>query len=210
MSQLENDIHIMESRWKSGKASKRALSNDEEWIELDCFLSDCCKLKERHKELQKNCTWLGMKNKDLVPLESIHKDILCHKQANETMVIFKQEQRKMFAKKWRGFNLKHLYTFLAQWKLRIEELRNTSFYDNISKKIASLDKSISVLKYCCGDAYKDEHWAELLHEILCMPEQISLKEVTLNDFMEASDKLLLPSTITSAQKLQRRYVFVYN
>ena len=133
-----------------------------------------------------------------------------HVDANEAMKDFNQEQATLFNIKWKNFDLNNLHEFSVRWKSRAEQICSTTFAEKMLKKLTTIDNILPTLKYCCGVSYKDEHWEELLHDVLCVPRHISAKAFTCNELIEASDKLLLPDVVILLQELQTRYVFRQN
>lgn len=201
--QMEESIYTLESKWKSSKASAR---DNEICNELDVILIECCALVDRRKLLHSSCISLNVQNESFLPLENLYIDIIRHKEVKEVLIEFDNDQRNLYEMKWKGFNWKVFIEFMTRWKSRVKGLSHTAFIENISTKLVWIDECSIVLESCRGDAYKDEHWTDLFYNILCLPREISFKDVAFSDLMRVRDKLLSSDTRGAIEELQRRCV----
>jgi hypothetical protein len=206
---LDEKIQDFQARWESSSTSKEVLNMDEELSGIDMFLNECDDLVNSKKDLLKNCTILNVKFTDSSSLEHIYEDIMRHVDGNEANKEFCNEEAILFNRNWKGFDLKDLVNFSSQWKSRVEKFDNAVFAKKILKKIKTIHEILPALKYCCGDDYKEEHWAELFYDIIGVSRDISLNDMTCHELIQANNKLLLPQTVTLLQQLQSRYVFPF-
>jgi len=200
--QLVKEFVVLESSWTLSKA---AALKDENWEQIDIHLSQCLVLVDRRNKMQNDCIYLGIDSLTNCSLDTLYMDLLRHEEEKNMIDEFGNEQSILFQSKWKRFDINELKAFLSRWKPRIDEgCFKSALGGYLESQLSLYERCFPLLIEYFDDAYNDEHWAELFYVILKIPRQISLVEVTVQDLMEAKEKLLSPSTITLLKELHIR------
>lgn len=79
----------------------------------------------------------------------------------------------------------------------------TSFTLYIQKEISKFRSVLPILKSCRGDAFSDEHWAELF--VILDLKKINLDTLTFGHLLGATDQLLSKATMIKVRFLSIKF-----
>lgn len=107
-------------------------------------------------------------------------------------------------------NVYVLQDFSTKWNdiLKANYVKGSSSYDNISDYIFTtidkIKKSIPSLKYCRGEPFKEDHWAELLQGKLQLARDVHRENLKVEHFLSRLDILMEPATLAFVKNLSSR------
>jgi dynein heavy chain 2 len=76
--------------------------------------------------------------------------------------------------------------------------------DYLAEQVESVKHAMPALKFCRGEPFGEEHWAELLQGKLKLGRDVKLANLKVSHFLKALPTLADPATVTYVKQLQAR------
>jgi dynein heavy chain 2 len=210
---LNIEIEKFFSKWKQLKPSDNK-SWDYKDIQrvfdsLDDWKKQFSELEARtakHFEARVN---FNMKSPRFDNLEFLQQDILNTSKSWDMLKEYLLEEKKLSDEDWLTFtNIYDLQDFAVKWSDNLKQTFTRGSYDSVAEyimnKVEKMKKSIPALKYCKSDAFKEDHWTELLQGKLMMSKDLRVEKLKVEHFLAKLDILMDPSTLSFVKSLQAR------
>jgi hypothetical protein len=115
---------------------------------------------------------------------------------------------------WINFtNIYQLQDFATKWAEKVKASFTRGSYDSVVEYIITnadrIKKSIPALKYCKSEAFKEDHWTELLQGKLQLPKDLRVEKLKVEHFLLKLDILMEPTTLTYVKNLQARALGIF-
>ncbi|CAM9855411.1 unnamed protein product, partial [Phaeothamnion confervicola] len=122
---------------------------------------------------------------------------------------YSAELAAMAAQDWIGFrvNFYSLQDLASRWSDRVkaklaEGPGLTAVTERIHDQTEKVKRAMPALKYCRGDAFKEEHWSALLQ--LGLKREVRLENLTVGHFLSALPQLMDPTLVQYVKELAAR------
>ena len=123
------------------------------------------------------------------------------------------EREELARQYWIEFraNIFVLEEFCAKWNNCSKQLQEKEFGADfavmvLEKDVGCIQKSMSTLKLCRGDVFREDHWSELLQGKLELSKTVRIENLTIGHFLSVLDKLCNSEVLQFVGDLQSRYV----
>jgi dynein heavy chain 2 len=151
----------------------------------------------------------GMRNPRFDGLEVLQEDLSNTSKSWDMLKEYLSELKVMSDEDWITFtNIYVLQDFAAKWAENLKAVFTRGSYDSVAEYIVTnverIKKSIPALKYCKSEAFKEDHWTELLQGRLQLPRDLRADKLRVEHFLSKLDILMEPSTLTYVKNLQAR------
>eukprot|EP01035_Chromulina_nebulosa_P017590 gene17590-23160_t len=212
---LNESITKFKARWLQLKPSADGMNFEYKVIQkifnqLDDWKNQFSGLENQSVQLTESCAMFGMTKPRFEGLDVLSDDISSTCQSWDMLKDYFTEFNSISSQDWIAFsvNVYTLQDFAMKWSDLIKQSFNkngsSQVSDYIYETVDKIKKSIPVLKYCRGEAFKEDHWTELLQGKLKLPSEINKENVKVDHFLLKLDILIDPSTLTYVKNLQTR------
>lgn len=213
------NIHIdkFTSRWnqlKPGNTEVKSWEKDEIekiFTSLEDWGQQFQDLQMKANELVDAFTSFGLTKPQFENLDIILQDYQSISNSWNLLKDYTQELKGFADQDWLAFssNIYPLQDFATKW---LEILKNTSYAkgsdDSVANYIYSqankLKNSFKTLSYCRGEAFKEDHWIELLQGKLNLSREVQRESLKVEHFLSRLDIIMDPNTLTFVKNLQSR------
>ena len=217
---LNIEIDKFSNRWRQLKPSdvKTKSSDGKNWDQKDAqkVFDSLEEWKTQFSELEAKTTKLtearqtfNMPNPRFEGLETLQEDIKQTSKSWDMLKEYLEELGKMSEEDWINFtNIYVLQDFASKWAENMRAAFTRSSYDSVAEYIVTnverIKRSIPALKYCKSEAFKEDHWTELLQGKLQLPRDLRADKLKVEHFLSKLDILMEPATLTYVKNLQAR------
>ena len=151
----------------------------------------------------------GMKSGRFEGLEPLQHDLIHTSKSWDMLKVYLQEERKYSDEDWISFtDIYVLQDFAVKWADQLKSSFSKGSYDSVAEyivtKVERIKKSIPALKYCKSDAFKEDHWTELLQGKLQLPKELRAEKLKVEHFLSRLEILMDPATLSFVKSLQAR------
>lgn len=172
--------------------------------------------KEQFTELQGRTTKhadarvaFGMKGARFDGLEALQEDLANTSKSWDMLKEYMAEEKTLADEDWINFtNIYVLQDFAAKWAESMKATFSRGSYDSVAEyivtKVERIKRSVPALKYCKSEAFKEDHWTELLQGKLQLPRDLRADKLKVEHFLSKLDILMEPATLSFVKNLQAR------
>ena len=151
----------------------------------------------------------GMKNARFDGVDALTADIAATSKSWDILKEYLAEEKLMSDEDWINFtNVYVLQDFAVKWADTMKQSFSRGAYDSVAEyivtKVERIKKSIAALKYCKSEAFKEDHWTELLQGKLQLPRDLRADKLKVEHFLSKLDILMEPATLSFVKNLQAR------
>jgi len=196
--------------WEDHKRSLLQAStfNDIEIVKsLDAFSQRLLVLRQEANNFQGTCTSFNIVElTDVSNLEVVKQDIERCTEDWYTIQDYNNELRTLSEQTWIYFrdDISRLQSFCQKWEPRLESLKDNQRGAIYLIDLPNIRALIPVLKFCIGDDFREDHWAELLQGKLQLPQTVRVENLKLVHFITMRDILQHSGTLLFLKDLQSR------
>lgn len=210
---INMDIQKFSSKWRQLKPTD-SKSWDPADIQkvfdsLDDWRKQFADLEARTNKHADSRQAFGMSIPRFDGLDSLHEDIGSTTKSWDMLKQFTLEERKMSDEDWITFtDIYVLQDFAVKWGDELKASFTRGSYDSVAEyivtKVERIKKSVPALKYCKSDAFKEDHWTELLQGKLQLPKELRVEKLKVEHFLSRLEILMEPGTLSFVKNLQAR------
>jgi dynein heavy chain 2, cytosolic len=214
---LNENVEKFGSRWRQLKPGGEVDSWDMDNIQkifnsLDDWKKQFEDMKTHAAKLTESCLTFGLIKPRFDSLENLLEDLATTTKSWDMLKDYYAELHAMSEQDWLTFstNVYVLQDFATKWQesLKTNFVKGSSSYDNVAEYIFTtvekIKKSVPALKYCRGEPFKEDHWAELLQGKLNLAKDVRRENVKVEHFLSRLDILMEPNTLSFVKNLQSR------
>ncbi|RYG97301.1 hypothetical protein EON65_53085 [archaeon] len=142
-------------------------------------------------------------------LDVLHEDLVNTSKSWDMLKEYTQEEKVISDEDWVRFtNVYVLQDFTAKWAETLKGTFTRGSFDSVAEyiftKVERIKKSVPALKYCKSDAFKEDHWTELLQGKLQMSKELRVEKLKVEHFLSRLEILMEPATLSFVKNLQAR------
>jgi dynein heavy chain 2 len=177
---------------------------------LDDWKEQYAELKEKTEALTESCQSFGMAQPRFEGLEGVEADINQTVENWELLKDYSTELGVLAEKSWIDFrgSVFDLQDLATAWAEKVKERIIAGLHgvvtEHLSDQVDKIKHAMPALKFCRGEPFGEEHWAELLQGKLKLARDVRLENLKVSHFLAALDVLADPSTVTYVKQLQAR------
>jgi dynein heavy chain 2 len=151
----------------------------------------------------------GMKNARFDGIEALRDDLVNTSKSWDMLKEYMAEEKTLADEDWINFtNVYVLQDFAAKWAENMKATFTRGSYDSVAEyivtKVERIKRSVPALKYCKSEAFKEDHWTELLQGKLQLPRDLRADKLKVEHFLSKLDILMEPATLSFVKNLQAR------
>ena len=151
----------------------------------------------------------GMKTARFDGLEALQEDLANTSKSWDMLKEYMAEEKTLSDEDWINFtNIYVLQDFAAKWAESMKATFSRGSYDSVAEyivtKVERIKRSVPALKYCKSEAFKEDHWTELLQGKLQLPRDLRADKLKVEHFLSKLDILMEPATLSFVKNLQAR------
>lgn len=214
VTKLNNQVDSLKSRFNTAKPA------DSEDFCLGAIIrvsetlggveDEFSKLKHDANELNSQCAAFSVCGPQLDEINSIGRDLEKTIESFAFLKSYLREREELTRQNWIEFraNIFVLEEFLIKWSKLSKEQQGGCGLDNavlvLEKDLDCIHNSMETLKLCRGDAFREDHWSELLQGKLKLSKTLRVENLTCGHFLSVIDKLSNPDIFHFVTDLQSR------
>jgi dynein heavy chain 2 len=151
----------------------------------------------------------GMQSARFDGLEALQQDLTNTSKSWDMLKEYMTEEKTISDEDWISFtNVYVLQDFAAKWADNLKATFSRGTYDSVAEyivtKVERIKKSVPALKYCKSDAFKEDHWTELLQGKLQLSKELRVEKLKVEHFLSRLEILMEPATLSFVKALQAR------
>jgi dynein heavy chain 2 len=151
----------------------------------------------------------GMKSARFDGIAALQEDLQNTSKSWDMLKEYMAEEKTLSDEDWINFtNVYVLQDFAAKWAETMKATFSRGSYDSVAEyivtKVERIKRSVPALKYCKSEAFKEDHWTELLQGKLQLPRDLRADKLKVEHFLSKLDILMEPATLTFVKNLQAR------
>lgn len=151
----------------------------------------------------------GMQSARFDGLEALQQDLITTSKSWDMLKEYMTEEKAISDEDWISFtNVYVLQDFAAKWADNLKATFSRGAYDSVAEyivtKVERIKKSVPALKYCKSDAFKEDHWTELLQGKLQLSKELRVEKLKVEHFLSRLEILMEPATLSFVKALQAR------
>ena len=177
---------------------------------LDDWKEQYAELKEKTEALTESCQSFGMAQPRFEGLEGVEADINQTVENWELLKDYSTELGVLAEKSWIDFrgSVFDLQDLATAWAEKVKERIIAGLHgvvtEHLSDQVDKIKHAMPALKFCRGEPFGEEHWAELLQGKLKLARDVRLENLKVSHFLAALDVFADLSTVTYVKQLQAR------
>ena len=216
VTELNNSIERLMERWKALKPGQGDLKLGESatvakvFAELDGWKQQFEEVSEKAQTLTESCASFDMPQPRFDGLEGLEADINKTADNWEMLKEYTNEIDAMAETSWLDFrgNVFALQDLATAWAEKVKEKilagEHSLVTDFLSEQLDQIKHAMPALKFCRGEPFGEDHWAELLQGKLGLPRDVKLVGLQVKHFLQSLTILMEPGTVTFVKQLQAR------
>ncbi|OQR75617.1 cytoplasmic dynein 2 heavy chain 1-like, partial [Tropilaelaps mercedesae] len=184
-----NDVVRFEQRWLNSRPKKQENFEHASQLFKEFRLELNALLKMKH-ELIEESRHFGLKGPDVQKLEVMTKEFEDEEKVWIMFEEFENDINKIADEEWVVLRsrLHRFENLLGEWSRRLKDIEESAVTDPLFAQIDSYREMLTILKFCKGEEFSTQHWAELfaLTQIPVKP----VDKLLFKDFLQAKSTLL--------------------
>mmetsp|Transcript_13090 Transcript_13090/g.19605 ORF Transcript_13090/g.19605 Transcript_13090/m.19605 type:complete len:1676 (-) Transcript_13090:3005-8032(-) len=215
VTKLNNRVNSFKSRWNAVKPAgidDFCLETLRSKIEACvCVEEEFTRLNDDANDLTSQCAAFSVRGPQTDEISSISVDIEKTIKSFAFLRKYLVEREELARQYWIEFraNIFVLEEFCAKWNNCSKQLQEKEFGADfavmvLEKDVGCMQKSMSTLKLCRGDVFREDHWSELLQGKLELSKTVRIENLTIGHFLSVLDKLCNSEVFQFVGDLQSR------
>lgn len=210
---INGDVGKFASKWKQLKPSDTKSWDPKDiqkiFDSLDDWKRQFADLEGKTRKHVEGRLAFGMSPASFVGLEELQHDLVNTAKSWDMLKEYMLEEKTISEEDWLSFtNVYVLQDFAAKWADTLKAAFSRGSFDSVAEyivtKVERIKKSIPALKYCKSDAFKEDHWTELLQGKLQLPKELRVDKLKVEHFLSKLEILMDPAILTFVKALQAR------
>ena len=212
---LQNEIATFGTRWNSIKPTEVEISElsgvEDTLNNLETYLGDFDYLRDEVSKISQSFSQFSLEEPDFHAIDNIQADLDSTLSAWRILHEYIVELDGIKEKSWIDFrsNVFILEDLRVKWNEKVKQINNNKMeqkmvFAHIIDDLVTIRLALPALKYCRGEAFKEDHWSELLQGKLGLPGLVRLDNLTCRHFFLAISILGEPSSLKFVKDLQAR------
>ncbi|XP_022659262.1 cytoplasmic dynein 2 heavy chain 1-like [Varroa destructor] len=189
MHNFDSDVIRFGQRWKNSRPKKQDNPGQTAQL-LKEFRLELNALLKTKTELMDETVHFGLKPPDIVELEAMARAFDDEEKVWLMFEEFENDINKVADEEWvvvRG-RLHRFESLLDDWSRRLKDIEESAVADPLFAQIDSYREMLIVLKFCKGEEFSAQHWADLFN-LTQIPVK-TVDKLLFRDFLQAKAALL--------------------